>query len=100
MDLMIPNQANKDVVFNESLLVIDNFLNLTINGFSDIIPDNLKSGEKYIITNGEHKDHICYKTHESKNIEYFIPSPGTLFFLIETHDFMLYNGNDWEKIQF
>jgi hypothetical protein len=35
MELMVPNQVNKDVIFNESLLTIDNFLGITLNGFMD-----------------------------------------------------------------
>jgi hypothetical protein len=99
MDLMIPNQVNKDVVFNESLLTIDNFLGITLNGFMDNVPENLAAGEKYIITIGDHKNHICYKAHESKGITYFIPQKGALFFLLENCNFVLYNGDTWENIQ-
>ena len=99
MDLMVPNQVNKDVVFNESLLTIDNFLGSTLNGFIDNVPENLTAGEKYIITIGDHKNHICYKAHESKGITYFIPQKGALFFLLENRNFVLYNGDTWEYIQ-
>jgi len=99
LDLMIPNQANKDVVFNESLLTIDNFLSITINGFIDNIPANLVSGEKYIISDGRYKNHICYKTHDAKEIQYFLPNNGMLFFLIEDLTFLLYFGNTWKEVQ-
>ena len=58
MDLMVPNQINKDVIFNESLLKIDNFLNSTVNGFIEDIPDNPGIGEKYIITSGKYTDSV------------------------------------------
>ncbi len=100
MDLMVPNQTNKDVVFNESLLTIDNFLSITVNGFTKNPPETLQEGEKYIITDGEYKNHICFKTHESKDVSYFLPKTGTLFFILENHNFMLFENNNWEEIKF
>lgn len=98
MDLMIPNQSNKDVVFNESLLTIDNFMKLSINGFITTPPTSLAVGEKYIITTGEHKDRICYRVHASKAIQYCVPSKGMMFYLDEAHNFILYNGDEWLEI--
>lgn len=99
MDLMVPNQINKDVVFNESLLKIDSFLNSTVNGFIEDIPDNLEIGEKYIITSGKYTDHICYMSHESKGVQYFLPKQGMLVFSLKTHNFLLYISNQWQEIQ-
>lgn len=99
MDLMVPNQINKDVIFNESLLKIDSFLNFTVNGFIEDIPDNLGIGEKYIITSGKYIDHICYISHESKGVQYFLPKQGMLVFSLKTHNFLLYINNQWQEIQ-
>jgi hypothetical protein len=40
----------------------------------------LTHGEKYIITNGEHKNHICYKAHEAKGVSYFTHPKERCFF--------------------
>ncbi|MDP5083416.1 MAG: DUF2793 domain-containing protein [Rickettsiaceae bacterium] len=87
-------------MFNESLLTIDNFLGISLNGFMNNAPKELTNGEKYIITNGEYKNHICYIAHESKGVSYFLPQKGALFFLLEKRNFILYNGANWEEIQF
>ena len=50
IDLMIPNQINKDVIFNESLITIDEFLKFTIDGFIDSKDEQIEIGKKYIIT--------------------------------------------------
>ena len=99
MDLMVPGQINKDVTFNESLLKIDSFLNFTVNGFIEDIPDNLAIGEKYIISTGEYTDHICYMSHESKGTQYFLPTQGMLVFSLKSHNFLLYIDNQWQEIQ-
>ena len=96
---MVPGQINKDVIFNESLLKIDSFLNCTINGFIKDIPNNLEISEKYIITTGKYADHICYMSHESKGIQYFLPKYGMLVFSLKNHNFLVYIDNRWQKIQ-
>lgn len=99
MDLMVPNQPNKDIVFNEALLTIDNFLGITVDGILTSTPDEIVVGTKYIITNGDYRNCICYRTQESKATEYYHPQNGALFFSLESHNFMLYNNNSWEEIQ-
>ncbi|PCJ28990.1 MAG: hypothetical protein COA94_03000 [Rickettsiales bacterium] len=98
MELMVPGQENKDVTFNESLLKIDSFLNLSVNGFRDEVPDEVPLGEKYIITNGEYQHHICYSSHESKGVQYFRPKQGMVVFSVQAHSFMLYHEHNWVEI--
>lgn len=98
MNLMVPNQLNKDLIFNESLMTIDKFLNNTVDGTFADTPPTLEAGKKYIITGGEHKDKICFKLHESREIEFLMPQNGTMFFSLESGSFMLYRNNRWEQI--
>ena len=49
INLMVPGQAEKDIVFNESILLIDQFLSNSVNGFTKDTPKSLKIGEKFII---------------------------------------------------
>ena len=72
MDLMIPSQLNKDITFNEALLKIDSFMSLSVINFIDQKPEHLKNGEKFIISNGEHKNK--YATNLSNLRQYFYTS--------------------------
>ncbi len=98
MDLMVPSQLNKDIVFNESLLKIDSFMNFSVIDFIDQNPEQLKNGEKFIILNGKHKNKICYKPLESKLVLLHEPKPGMVVFVIKAGYFFIFANNDWEKI--
>jgi hypothetical protein len=95
---MIPNQDNKDVIYNESLLMIDSFMQITVNQFIENAPDDFTVGKKYIIINEEYKDYICYLSHESKSFQYFKPQTGMILFVIERNNFFIYNGENWQEI--
>jgi hypothetical protein len=98
MDLMIPSQLNKDIVFNEALLKIDSFMNFSVIDFIDLEPKQLKSGEKFIISSGEHKNKICYKPLESKTVLLCEPKAGMIVFVIKIGCFFIFANNEWEKI--
>ena len=83
INLMIPGQAEKDVIFNESMLLIDQFLNNSVNGFTPDIPESLKIGEKLIISDGKRKNQICFLSHDSKEIEFLKAKDNTIVFAKE-----------------
>lgn len=89
MDLMVPLQLNKDTIFNEALLKIDSFMNLSVIDFIDHKPENLKNGEKFIISTGEYKNNICYKPMYSKTILLSEPKEGMLVFVIKIRTCLL-----------
>lgn len=95
---MVQNQSNKDITYNESLLKIDNFLNCSIIDLIEETPDKLKIGEKYILSEGEYKDHICYLPHESKKIQYLKPQNGMIIFHLQTKEFWCFNDDKWNQI--
>ena len=98
MDLMIPSQLNKDITFNEALLKIDSFMGLGVINFIDQKPEQLKEGEKFIISNGEHKNKICYQPIESKTILLHEPKAGMIVFVIESSFFLIFANDEWKKI--
>ena len=98
IDLMVPGQIEKDIVFNESILLIDQFLNNSVNGFINDVPDILEVGEKFIISNGDKKNHICFLSHPSKLIEFLKPSDNTIIFSREQKCFFLFDKDHWVKI--
>ena len=98
MDLMVPGQAEKDVVFNESLLLIDQFLNNSIIGFISDIPDKLEVGNKFIISDGKRRNQICFLSHESKELEFLTPSNNSIIFSKEQNCFFLFDTDNWIKI--
>ena len=100
MELMVPNQINKDLVFNESTLMMDIFLSNTIDGLIKEPPKELCSGEKFIITEGDRKNQICYRSHKYKGIDYITPNEGMFFFLSESKSFILYKDEEWIKIDY
>lgn len=95
---MIPGQAEKDVVFNESILLIDQFLSNSVNGFTRDIPEVLTVGEKLIITDGERKNQICFLSHDSKEIEFLNVKDNTIVFVKEQKCFFLFDTDSWVKI--
>ena len=98
MDLMVPSQLNKDIVFNEALLKIDSFMNFSVIDFIDHKPEQLKNGEKFIILSGEDKNIICYKPLNSKIVLLQKPTIGMVVFIIKTSCFYIFADNDWKKI--
>ena len=101
IDLMVSGQVgNNEIIFNEAVLKMDNFLNSVIKGFVKSTPENLDINEKYIITDGKYIDHICYIVNTAKNIEYIPVKNSMIFFVIEENSFFLYDNSTWKKLSF
>ena len=92
---MIPGQAEKDITFNESILLIDQFLNNSVNGLVEELPESLKVGDKFIITKGDRKNQICFLSHESREKEYLIPCENSVIFSRQQKSFFLFYENKW-----
>lgn len=98
INLMVPGQAEKDIVFNESILLVDQFLNSSVKGFIKDIPKSLKVGEKFIISDGKKKNQICFRSHNSKEIEFLEPTINTIIFSNAQKCFFLFESDKWVKI--
>lgn len=101
INLMVPGQAgNNEIAFNEAIAKIDNFLNIVIKGFLQTAPEHLSINEKYIITDGEHVNHICYIADASKGIEYMKLQDNMIFFILEENSFFMYANGGVQKLSF
>lgn len=98
LDLMVSNQANKDIVYNESILKIDTFLNLSVTGFIEQKPNLLEPHEKYIITTGTNKNKICYSKGSSGIIELFKPYNGMILYCLKENSFFVFNKDQWHPV--
>lgn len=99
INLMVPGQSgNNEIAFNEAIAKIDNFLNIVIKGFVQAPPDNLSINEKYIITDGQYVNNICYIADAAKNIEYMKVQNSMIFFVLEENSFFMYESGAWKKL--
>ncbi len=96
-DLMVPNQINKDIIFNENIVKIDYLLNFTIIDIVDSINQEIKIGYKYIISKGEYSNYIFYRHNISREIEYIQPREGMIFFCIATKNFIYFLNDKWHN---
>ncbi len=97
LELMVPSQINKDIIYNEAILKLDDFSNLSICDFIDICPSELDAGVKYIIRTGDDQNKICYRSHESKPIMLHEPRDGMVVYLISQGRFLFYSKNEWRE---
>lgn len=101
LELMVPNQINKDQTFNEAMLKLDQFCHMSINNelsSEDIDNENLVDvGKKYLIINGEHQNKICYRPSESKPNMFHKPIDGMVMFNQARNYFMHYQQDEWKQ---
>lgn len=96
---MTPQQLNKDLVFNEAILKLDGFCSHAIKGFVDAVPQEFVIGDKYIINQGQMKNNICYIFSQSSGWQFLSPKEGMVFFCSELGQMILFDGQEWQKIQ-
>jgi hypothetical protein len=95
LELMVPSQINKDIIYNEAILKLDDFSNLSICDFVDTCPSELDAGIKYIIRNGNDRNKICYRSHETKPITLHEPRDGMVIYMISQGRFLFYSKDEW-----
>lgn len=98
IDLMIPLQLNKDVVFNESLLKLDSLINPCVKDFLPQVPESLNVRDKFIITQGDDKNKICYRPSETKQIMIYQPKDGMITYVLNKKLFYIFSSNTWQAI--
>jgi hypothetical protein len=97
LELMVPSQINKDIIYNEAILKLDDFSNLSICDFINTYPSELDAGIKYIIRNGNDRNKICYRSHESKPIMLHEPRDGMVIYMISQGKFLFYSKGEWQE---
>ena len=98
IDLMIPSQINKDVIFNEAISKIDNFCNIAIHSFITDRPREQNIGSIHIISGGDNKNSICYCPSKASGWKIQQPVQNMIFFVITERRFVYFNGENWEVI--
>lgn len=98
MELMVPMQNNKEIIFNEDLSVLDNFCNSSIISFIDELPEKAYCGQKYIVENGTNKDSICYSLDGSKGWQFIKPFNGMILFIQKNNDFFIFEESIWKAL--
>ena len=99
LDLMLPSQVNKDVVFNEAITKIDSFCNFAINSFEGGVPAFLNVGAMHIICEGDHAMSICYCPSEAAGWKIQKPKKGMVFFVRSENKLFYFTGSQWEAVE-
>jgi hypothetical protein len=95
---MTPMQTNKEIVFNEAILKLDGFCNAVIKSFVAEIPSQYEIGDKYILSEGENRNNICYIFAEASGWQQLQPKKGMIFFCEQLGETIFFNGQNWLPI--
>lgn len=95
LDLIEPSQLNKEVFFNEHLCILDSMISNNIRALVSEVPRDEYKNEKFIITDGENKNKICYAPHIGKNWRFLDPIAGMAFFCLDIRNFIYFDGESW-----
>jgi hypothetical protein len=98
IDLMLPMQANKEILFNEAQLKMDSFCNSSVISFIDNVPGTSVVGEKYILSSGDKAGFICYCTDLSKGWQLLEAKRGMLMFVYQENNFFIFDNNLWKRV--
>lgn len=100
IDLMVPMQTDKEILFNEAQVKIDSFCNASVRGFIAHAPDTAPVvGDKYILSAGTNSGYICYCANLSKGWQMLEPQIGMIIFVCEANSFFIFNNdNKWLKV--
>ena len=98
IELMIPSQVNKDVIFNEAISKLDGFCNMVIVSFIDSLPLELTIRSLHIISNGIDKNSICYCPSNASGWKLLKPTPNMIFYVKSERNFFCFNGDNWVAV--
>ena len=97
LELMHNNQVGKEIIFNESIIQIEQLCSQMVLGFIDQPHKELKKG-LYIISNSgdRYHNHLSYLLLDSWR--YIPPQENMIFFIKEEKAFFKFQENSWHKI--
>lgn len=98
IDLMTPMQFDREIIFNEAILKLDNFCNIVIKAIVDSKPEVPAIGDKYIIKSGPNINQIYFCSDLAKGWQNFIPKHSIIAFILKENCFYLFDNNKWQKI--
>ncbi len=98
INLMVPNQNDKETLFNQSVNIIDSFINFYAQKIVTQIPTSLKAGEKYIVSGADGKGKISYCLIGSNRVETIDAPEGIICFVKEENHFYISENKVWKKL--
>lgn len=98
LDLMVPMQTDKEVIFNESLSILDNFCNTSVVSFASELPAKISPDQKYILDSGSNKNSICFCVDESKDWQFLKPFQGMVIFIQKNNNFFIFEQDTWRTL--
>jgi hypothetical protein len=98
IDLMIPSQINKDVIFNEAIIKLDSFCNIAAESFILELPLEIIPGILYILSEGPNKHSICYSPSKASGWKIQKPTRNMIYYIKSESNFFCFNGENWEAI--
>jgi hypothetical protein len=98
IDLMTPQQINKEVLFNESIITLDSFCNSVITDFTKHLPTDPQVDQKYIISSGDNAGYIYYCPHPSKGWHLLKPHVGMIMFVQKKNSFYIFENHTWKMV--
>lgn len=98
IDLMLPMQNNKEIIFNESINKIDTCCNISVVDFVDSPPQDISDGQKYIINNLQDQNKICYVSTGSKNWQLLEPYNMMVIYVVNRKSFYVFEDHKWQVI--
>ena len=98
INLMVPWQNNKEIVFNEAMLKLDAFsFHIAVDEIVSSAPDEVDTASRYIISNGENKNSICYSLSKAKDWKFLKPKNNMIAFVKSESAFFIFLGS-WTRM--
>jgi Protein of unknown function (DUF2793) len=95
IELMTPQQTDKEVIFNEAQSTIDSFCGSTVFGVSEVAPDKPEVGTKYLLVGKNKRNHICYCPDINSGWKYLPPKPGMMIYIRHLNNFYIFENDAW-----
>ena len=98
LEFLKPNSGNPNFVYNENLMKIDSLMDGSFTDFATEVPMKIKTGDKFLITEGEHKGKMCYQSHPQKPPTLLEVKEGNVVFVQSARNFFSYSQGEWEPV--
>ena len=98
LELMHPNQIGKEILFNETIINLEQFCSQIVLQFIDHTYQGLEKGLYIISKEGDrYHNHLSYQVNDVW--KYFLPQTNMIFFVKKNNSFFSFNKDSWEEIK-
>ena len=101
LPLLVPHQTNKEVLINEAMLSIDQFLTNSVMSFIAIDELDTVAGDhnqRFIISDGVEKGKIACFIDSLSCWKFFMPKVGMVLFIMSEASWFTY-GSSWQRVE-